>query len=183
MTLFLNETRPSFNMPWGGAGGGGGNILNIFKLFPEWLPKKKKKSSLLEDWQRIPTLYPKRGTDLMNHKVLIARLPAFFANELIPGQSQRTHINRWAFWGCHIVPCFILHKHLRTELGRAFGTTRRADIPSCLQLKKEGVWCKGVQFSVEDVCGCRCLLTDKDIGEGANSPWKDNIGGPSSSQE
>lgn len=62
--------------------------MNIFKLFPEWLPKKKtkktkKKHKLLEDWQRIPTLYPKRGTDLMNHKVLIACLPAFFANELI----------------------------------------------------------------------------------------------------
>lgn len=34
----------------------------------------------------------------MNHKVLITRLPAFFANELISGQSQMTHVNRWAVW-------------------------------------------------------------------------------------
>lgn len=42
MTLFLNVTHPSFNMPQGGAREGGRNILNIFKLFPEWLPKKKQ---------------------------------------------------------------------------------------------------------------------------------------------
>lgn len=64
--------------------------MNIFKHFPERL----KKTRLLEDWQRIPTLYPKRGTGLMNQRVLIARLPAFFAGELTPGLSQMTHVNR-----------------------------------------------------------------------------------------
>lgn len=51
VTLFLNVTHPSFNMPWGGAGGKGWeNILNIFKLFPEWLPKKKRKKKKAASW-------------------------------------------------------------------------------------------------------------------------------------
>lgn len=69
---------------------GTGNILNIFKLFPERLKKKQTLGGLAENTNIVSQM----GTDLMNHKVLIARLPAFFANELIAGQSQMTHVNR-----------------------------------------------------------------------------------------
>lgn len=67
--------------------------MNVFKLFPERLKKKKKKQTLGGLAEKT-NIVPKRGTDVMNHKVLITLLPAFFANELISGQSQMTHVNR-----------------------------------------------------------------------------------------
>lgn len=96
VTHFLNLTHLSFSregMSWGQGGGAGRrNILNILKLFPETEGKKKKQT--LGGLAEKTNIVPKRGTDVMNHKVLITLLPAFFANELISGQSQMTHVNR-----------------------------------------------------------------------------------------
>lgn len=74
----------------------------------------------------------------MNHKIWVARLPAFFANELIRAEPNDT-CKQMSHGGCRIVS-FLSYTNTSALDLQGFGAAQRADILGCIQLGKEGNW-------------------------------------------
>lgn len=81
--------------------------------------------------------------------------------------------------GCHIVP-FLSYTNT-TKLGlEGFWHDVESWYSGLHPAGKGRIWWSGVQFSLVQVCGCRCLLTDKRYRVRGNSPWKGSLWSPSS---